>query len=572
MRRGLLAALALLCLLPASAAAQRRSFAIDDFRVSLTVHADGSLLVREDITFAFHGSHRGIFRTIPVHGDRGGLEFALRLEGIGAWDEAGRALRTEVSYPGRYVRIKAWVPGATDITRTVTLVYRVRRGLLRFDDHDELYWNATGTEWQVPIRRADVFVHLPPGVADADVRWIAYTGPLGGAGQDYTVERVDRALWFRSTRPFRPREGLTVVVGWPPGPVQHPGALRQAVWVAQDNWPLGLPVLAFLWGGLVWWAYGRDPAAHRSVKPEYEPPPGMLPAEAGALVDERAEPRDVIATIVDLGVRGYLQVEPVPDDEADFVFRRLRPILGDPDLKPLELFVLAKIFGENWVLNMRYLSDVKRDYDNVFPPIRDQIYRTMVADRLFPASPHLVRRGWFLAGGLVAASAPFAGAWLPSSFGVYGWTLPIGLALSGLVFMGWSRVMSRRTWRGVQRLALVRGFQEFLERAEKDRLERLPPDTLHRYLPWAIALGVSERWVHGWQGLPVSEPTWYAGRDGFSLSRYERDLARFERQTREAILTTRRTGGSFSSAGGGGSGFSGGGSGGGFGGGGGGTF
>ena len=572
MARGLLAALALLLFLPAPAAAQARRFAIDLFRVTFTVHPDASVLVREDITFEFRGAHNGIFRAIPVRYERGGLEFALRLDGIGVYDEADGPLRFEVSYPGHYVKIKAWVPGAVDTKKTVRVVYRVRRGLLAFEDHDELYWNVTGNEWEVPIRVAEAFVDLPPSVPSTQVRTLAFTGARGGVGQDFTLEHVERYLRFTTTRPLRPREGLTIVVGWPPGHVAGPSALRQAVWVVGDNWPLGLPLLAFVWGGLVWWAYGRDPAAGRSVKPEYEPPPGLAPAEAGALVDEHAEPRDVIATIVDLGVRGYLRIEPVPGDESDFMFTRLKPIAGDPDLEPLELFVLAKIFGADWLLNARYLSEVKRDYDNVFPPIRDQIYKAMVREGLFPASPHVVRTGWLLAAGLVAASAFWVSGAVPSWLGVYGLELPIGVGVSGLVFMVWARFMPRRTLAGVKMLARVRGFQEFLERAEKDRLARMPADTLHRYLPWAIALGVSERWVHGFEGLRVAEPAWYRGHGGFSLVRFERDLTAFSRGTEAAILTTRRGsgGGGFSS---GSSGFSGGGSsGGGGGGGGGGTF
>lgn len=47
--------------------------------------------MREDIAFEFRGSHNGVFRTIPVRYDRGGYEFALRLDGIGAYDEACRS-------------------------------------------------------------------------------------------------------------------------------------------------------------------------------------------------------------------------------------------------------------------------------------------------------------------------------------------------------------------------------------------------------------------------------------------------------------------------------------------------
>jgi uncharacterized membrane protein YgcG len=363
-----------------------------------------------------------------------------------------------------------------------------------------------------------------------------------------------------------------VVVGWPPGHIGRPAAWREAWWALTDNWPLGLPFLTVGLMLLAWQTFGRDPAANRSIKPEYEPPPGLIPAEAGALVDERAEPRDVVATIVDLAVRRYLHIERVTTafDETDFMFKRLRPVTGDPDLKPLELFVLGRLFGADWALNLRLLSEIRRDYDNVFPPIRDAIYETMVADGLFPASPETVKKFWSAAGGLlVAAGFVLFGAG-PPWLGRYARLLPAGIGASGVVVALLSRIMPRRTPRGVRTVVHVLGFEEFLERAERDRLARMPPDTLHRWLPWAIALGVTERWIISFEGLKVDEPAWYTGPGPFTLAGYERDLIRFHRDTQEAILTSRRASGG---GGSGGSGFGGGGfSGGGRGGGGGGTF
>ena len=40
--------------------------------MTLEVRADGTLNVREAITFDFKGSHQGIFRTIPVRYERRG--------------------------------------------------------------------------------------------------------------------------------------------------------------------------------------------------------------------------------------------------------------------------------------------------------------------------------------------------------------------------------------------------------------------------------------------------------------------------------------------------------------------
>ena len=258
-----------------SAAAQARGqFAIDSFIATVLVNGDGSLVVREDITFDFRGSHQGIFRRIPLSYTRDGYEYPHILSGIGVYDDANRLLRTEVSYPSGSVAIKAWVPGAVNTKKTISVVYHVRRGVLAYADHDELYWNATGTDWNAPIGNAEVYVTLPAGIDDAQVRTAGFTGLLGTAGRDYAFDRFEGYWRFRTTRLLRPREGLTVLVDWPPGHVVHASVLRRAWWLASDHWPLALPLLALVWGGFVWSAFGRDPGGKRSVKPEYTPPAG----------------------------------------------------------------------------------------------------------------------------------------------------------------------------------------------------------------------------------------------------------------------------------------------------------
>src|SRR3989454_348010 len=71
------------------------------------------------------------------------------------------------------------------------------------------------------------------------------------------------------------------------------------------------------------------------------------------------------------------------------------------------------------------------------------------------------------------------------------------------------------------------------------------------WLAWAIALGVSERWIHAFDGLPVSQPTWYVSRGGFDLDSFDRSLSRFSSGTEQALLTSRRGAGDSWSGGGG---------------------
>src|SRR4030095_11469660 len=117
------------------------------------------------------------------------------------------------------VTVKAWVPGAVDTKKTVSVVYHVRQGIVKYDDHDELYWNATRKEWSAAIVSVEVFVPPPPAVDDREVQTVAYTGAFVRAGGDYAVDRVQSYWRFRSTPALRPREGMTIVAALPPGRV-----------------------------------------------------------------------------------------------------------------------------------------------------------------------------------------------------------------------------------------------------------------------------------------------------------------------------------------------------------------
>ncbi len=571
------ALLLLLLFLLTPAAAQPGSYSIQSFKGSFQVNPDSSLGVQETITFDFRGSHQGIYRTIPIRYERHGFSYDLRLDGIQVLDDRGSPLRTEVSYPGRYVKIKAWVPGAQAAARTVTIIYTVRRGLLGFDDHDELYWNVMGNEWAAPIREAEAIVGLPKSVPAESVRALAFTGLFGAVGRDYTLDRAENFLVFRTTRPLGIREGLTVVVGWPTGHVRFPSRAQRLGWFLSDQRWFILPLVVFAGCFLAWRRVGRDPLGEQSVKVEYEPPAGLRPGEAGTLVDETVHPRDVVATVVDLAVRGHLHIKQVPGTallgEADYLFTLPKPWLGDPDIAPFEVIVLAQVFGAGGVTDAKLLSQIRRDSKAIFPPIRDQVYRDLVEKKYFLASPQSVRRFWATLGGLLLA-APLA-LWSTWGGGFPGESLSLSmllaLTLSGLIVLAFARVMPRKTFRGAQAKLQIRGFQEFLERAEKDRLKRLPPDTLHKWLPYAIALGVEEAWIWNFEGISVANPTWYESSAPFTIGSYLSSVGNFDRETQQAWLASARGSGG-STWGGGGSGFSGGSSGGGGGGGGGGTF
>jgi uncharacterized membrane protein len=122
-------------------------------------------------------------------------------------------------------------------------------------------------------------------------------------------------------------------------------------------------------------------------------------------------------------------------------------------------------------------------------------------------------------------------------------------------------VMPARTEAGARAREAALGFREFLSRVETDRYRRMitSPDLFERYLPHAMAFGVSERWAKAFEGLYQEAPEWYAGggMQGFRPTAFTSDMVRMN-SAAESTLSS-----SPSSSGSGGGGSSGGGSGGG---------
>lgn len=346
---------------PPGLAAQGRSLRLESFHADIVVRPDGDIVVTETLRPRFTGSWNGVYRNLSLqHHTAGGLPTRLRLEILSTTDGDGNELRVDQETPDAWTRrLKIWVPGARDATRTVVLRYRVANAIRFFDRerdpggvHDELYWNVTGNRWEIPIERASVEVTLPPG--DSVTEAYAYTGPEGSRARDATVE-VEGARVEAVTRDrFSPGEGLTVSVSWPPGFVARPPAVARAVEEARLFWPAGLPLVTLLLMMGLWVRRGRDPRGG-AVVVRYEPPEDLSPAEVGTLVDHRAEMHDLTSTLVDLAVRGYLRIEERVETrffglkrDRDYVFHLLRSRTEWRTLKLHERRFLGALFGDAW--------------------------------------------------------------------------------------------------------------------------------------------------------------------------------------------------------------------------------
>lgn len=569
MRRRFLLALCLLAGTAAPAAAQR-TLVIQSFDARIDVAPDGSIVVEEVIVPRFSGSWNGIFRTIPVqYRTPQGLNYTLRLDVASVTDDEGRDLRYENSRERHYRKLKIWVPGAADATKTVKVRYRVANALRFFEEHDELYWNVTGDEWEVPIESVSAVVQLPGGVSG--IRATAFRGAYGSTEQS-AVAIGASDVSVSTTSGLGMREGLTLVVGWNPGIVHRPTAVEKTASVVYSNVPLAIPpvILFLMWR--LWRARGRDPEL-APVAAQYEPPAQMSPAELGTLIDGKPDMRDITATIVDLAVRGYVHISETKEDHLfglystkDYTFVLKKPRTEWSSLKSYERDLLDALFGS---VESVALSHLKNKFYKHLPGLRRDLYGMLVNGGYYTGRPDRVRMVYTVAGVVLGFILAVGSAGVMTGLGMQPGSGIVAGILSGIIVLVFGWFMPSRTVRGTRELEKILGFQEFLSRVEGDRLERMvkTPEMFEKYLPYAMALGVEDNWAKAFEGIYTTPPTWYTGPGGvhtFRPSTFASNLGVMSTQAASTMASAPRSSG--------GSGFRGGSSGGGFGGGGGGGF
>jgi hypothetical protein len=232
-----------------------------------------------------------------------------------------------------------------------------------------------------------------------------------------------------------------------------------------------------------WWAWvGRDPRPG-SIVPSWRAPDGVPPGAAGALIDQRADPADILATILDLAARGYLQIRevhpagvPAEGGEGARVARTLLESVGSwttewqflrsdkplDDLATFERAIVDSLFGIERAVTM---SAVSQPFREGLPALYRSLYAEMVRRGWFRHGPHSTRREWLFLGGAVASAGVALIAWL----GVE--DLGIGLLLSGAIFLAFSPVMPVVTRRGARARDQLLGLREYVQRAERVEVE-----------------------------------------------------------------------------------------------------
>lgn len=582
---------------------------ITNYDIALTLSPAGYVDVVETIRYDFGVNQKhGILRTIPrAYRNADGTYYLPKFTIRSVTDERGAGYPYQVTPQGTDLLIRIGDPGITVTgAKTYIVKYRALGVVSYFASSTELYWNAIGTEWNVPILAHKIRVSVPTVITSST----CYTGTIFSTSTDCKIRREGRGVAeFTSLYPLNSQEGVTVVVGMPGGSIAKPPA---ALFVTStsplsspaassshrvsippeytpsvDAYPLYtpsrsspwlwvLPGITFIIYFYLWWRSGREPQGRGTVIAEYEPPDNLTPIQIGTVIDGRTDNRDLSAQLIHLAVRGYLKIK--EQGKREYVFISLKDpmkLSGGYEQK-----LLTALFKEK---DEVLLSELEYTFYTTAQEIKQAVRKEIVQLGYLNPSPYTSSikfgcLGWVVMTviliGLGSAALfkvnDIMVAWVLSSIVIGMFTLPLGRFF---------------TKKGSEARERILGFKLFLSVTEKDRLKffnapEKKPELFEKYLPYAMVLGVEREWARQFEGLYSAPPEWYEGdfTTGFTMAVLAGHLASFS-TTSGATLTSTLTsednsGGSFNfpSTPNISSGFSGGSSGGGFGGGGGGSW
>jgi uncharacterized membrane protein YgcG len=280
---------------------------------------------------------------------------------------------------------------------------------------------------------------------------------------------------------------------------------------------------------------------------EFEAPQNMRPAQLGLILDERADAKDVTATIVDLAVRGHMTITEVPG-QRDWTFTSKG---GDEAaLLPFERTVLDGLFSGRQLVK---LSELKGTFAPTVRAAENQVTTDAMSRKLFTTSPNIARAEWGCLGVALMIVGIAAGVALGLAFG---WGL-IGaaLVLTGLVLTISFPFMPQRTAAGRDLLQHTLGFRLYMTTAEKYRQQfAAKAQIFTQLLPYAIVFGCVSLWAKAFEGIDTSGTNnWYVGNAPFQAALLSSSLESMNSSISSAIIYTPPSSGSSSGFGGGGS-------------------
>ena len=532
----------------ATAYSSAYSFEFEEFKVKYDLRTDRTMDVTMDLTVHYTGyASTGIIHDIPVNaGDRVRKIRAYELFDDGDGVREGRLAYTVDHDLQNFVSVNM---GDTSNKTNQTHTYRIyyEYAITKPVAKNVLYLNAVGYGSDGEMNGVEVTYNLPKGVND--IKWY-----LGESTIANRIEVPDDGTFTVKPGYLPPHVGITFEITFDDGVLSTRPDLTPYYII------IGACVLLGVLFALKFLVFNKD-----GLTPivNLEAPEQMNPLVMGKLIDNKVDQSDVTSLIYYWADKGYLKIN-LDNPNNIALIRMVRSL--PPSSPNHEHVMFNNLFMRG---DMVFVNSIAYSFYPTVDAVTKEV--NTKTGNLYEKKSLIVAVLFALIGGLLMGAIPgllplftinlrfsypapllmlvptaivflvalnvrylrlkydrkkIALSYLLAAVislvcsVVYAFFIPsyvievlpkLLLCAVGFTMVILSTLLVSRTESYVEKLNHIVGFREFIQTAEKEKLEMMlegNPELYYHVLPYAIVLGVSDVWADKFKSISIAPPSW----------------------------------------------------------------
>ena len=286
---------------------------ITNYDVTVQINKNGTLTVNEVIDYEFDDAAKhGIYRDIPLRSKKNGVDIyksyikmnSIKRNGLSeeySTKNFDEGVRYRVGSADRFVE--------NGVNR-YEFNYVIYNAVFEKDGIYQVYYNAIGQFWNVPVERASVIIRFSDGqeIKKNEIKKLeVYTGSYGEKGENYDILENDVEIHI-ATKELEPKNGLTFMLNLKTDKISPTLADKLRIVYLSNPATIILPFLLLfltIYSIVTWNFFGRDPQG-KSVIPEFNLPKDISPMFAAYINGERDTVEILNAGIFTLLTKGFI--------------------------------------------------------------------------------------------------------------------------------------------------------------------------------------------------------------------------------------------------------------------------
>ncbi len=558
------------------------AFNITSYNIDMTVYKDNSYAVIETIDVSFTEQRHGIIRSLPLKTYRGKTALISDIDVFEHkffTDKIANNMEIRIGDPDRYA--------SSSQKYTIAYVYTIGDDYLK--DRDELYWNLIGLDWDCTIENVTFKINMPKPFS-SDRLYFTH-GKKGSTKHDNVDWNIEgNTIKGSLLVPLMPNDAFTIalplqegyfseaekisnnliIYGWLLSIASFGtgmllwlfmGRKKQVFPTVEFYPPQGLTSadVGFLYDGrvdyfditslIIYWAdKGYLSITEEIVKRRFGTKKSFTLTKLRDIPDDsQTYEKEMFEGLFLMGDGVKVRTEQlekrfytVGDNakkqvKSSFENNEETRIFSKTNILCRGLLLLAGVIS---TLSLSYM--VMKESGNVGEAelLGKSIIMSVIIMTAVYSLMHILKNWKGINKGERIKQLIFALLFCGVICGIYIYSLSLSgniltgvLSIISVAILGiLSNSCSRRTKLGMWYEGKLTGFREFLKTVESDRIKLLVdenPGYFYNVLPFAMVLGVTDKWAKNFDSIMKEPPSWYYStsmQGRFSAFRYETDL------------------------------------------------